>query len=213
MNIIANMFIFILILVIVQYRNITNLTLLFMVAMAFILIQMIKSKNSAETEEKKEGYMTDMNVNTRLTSPDLSIISESALESGKTDIPFLPSTEYIQGKNLGVDESSKRMFPANPQMCLTNTGRDAIDAVYGVPPPVRGTDPDDVLWIYNQIQGSVDDSMANVMSYTSKLNKQSQTNRSRMTKRTFGKYFVNELQEQENRHGWWDNDDLFEMFE
>jgi len=156
-------------------------------------------------EDKTEGYMTDMNINTHLTSPDLSIISESALLSGKTSIPYLPSTEYIQGKALGVDESGKRMFPANPQMCLTNVGRDAVDAVYGVPPPIRGTDPDDLLHVYDQIQGSIDDSMANVMSYTSKLNKQAQTNRSRMTKRTFEKYFSEELQSQSLRRGWWDN--------
>ena len=52
---------------------------------------------------------------------------------------------------------------------------------------------------------SVDDHMARVMLATGRHSKDSLTNRTRYNARAFAKYYVDELDEQSQRHGWWDN--------
>ncbi len=208
MNPIAVLFILLLVFVLTGYSSKTNLILLFSVAVLMVMINIAedRKKSSGETE----SFLTDNVINTRLTSPNDSIISETDLRSGIKSYPQTPSQEYVEGKKLGVDESGKPDMPINPEICLDIQGRDAVNAAYGVPIPVRGTDKDDVIHLYDEMQGSIDDSMANVMSATSKLAKDSFTNRSRFNKRAFSKYLVEELNFHENRYGWW-NDDTLEM--
>jgi len=117
----------------------------------------------------------------------------------------------------------------DPTVCLYERGQNMVSDMYGV----NGADPTpgyptsqnegmntgmsnipphtmkkDILYMYDQLQGPIDLGMANKMIATDKHAKQSFTNRSRMNRRAFNKYFVQELEEASNRGGWWDNDEL-----
>ena len=159
-------------------------------------------------------YLTDNTVNTKLTSNDDSIISESNLMHD----PLNP--KLLSAKYPSIEEKEERKFDINnPKLlnmpndvCLKQKGRNAVDEVYGNPPKHRGTNIEDVIHMYDRMQGSVDLEMANVMSATSKLAKNSFTNRSRFNKRAFSKYFVEELNFTANKGGWWDNSE-YSMYE
>ena len=198
---------FISILLVVQNLNNPIVTVLLVMASILILskIKKMKKQKKLKYQTKKESFMTDNTLNTRLTSPDASIISQTNLLSGTTSFPQNPSKEYVEAKRFGVNEASNPAMPMNPEICVTPGGRNAVNYAYGVPMPKRGTDIQDVIHLYDQMQGSVDDGMATVMSQTGRLAKDSFTNRSRMTKRAFSKYFQEELNETANKNGWWDN--------
>lgn len=199
---------FISILLMVQNLNNPIITALFIMAVVIIL-QRIQELRKKGKENKTESFMTDNTLNTELTSPDSSIISQTNLLSGTSDFPQTPSKEYVEGKKFGVNETSSPTMPMNPEICLTPKGRDAVDYAYGVPMPKRGTNIKDVIELYDQMQGDIDSGMATVMSQTGKLAKDSFTNRSRMTKRAFSRYFQEELSETANKGGWWDSDGSF----
>ena len=143
---------------------------------------------------KFEGYKEDID-NIELSSDDDAYIPD-----------FKPV--HIDFENHGASSEFDPEIQLNEFLNDKNAKNATLDTAYGVDPPKYGhTDKDDLLYLYDSLQGPVDQGMATVMSAISKRSKESLTNQNRKTKYTFEKYFVDELEDHENAR-WWDNNEL-----
>ena len=185
-----------------------DLTLIFSIIVVLALLKVSElhylskrmCKNSDQTEKFSdsagliESFETDR-VNTHLTSSD---------DVYKPDFMPVQIDEEKYGAGSDLD----------PEVCLFNNKRSELNKIYGVYPKSKHSDgsekfsrKEDVLYLYDQLSGPVDQGMANVMSAVSKRSKESLTNRARVTKNTYAKYFQDEFDGHENSR-WWDNDEL-----
>ncbi len=181
---------FIVILLILNNTNNAVFTLSF-VFLASIIIKDLKNLNKESFSGAGAGtnFTTD-NINTKMESADDAIISRTDLLSGKTSLPQIPSQESILKKKYDIPIVAAAR--KKNKKCGANGGAGLAG----------------IIDLYDMRQGQIDDGMATVMSQTGKLAKDSFTNRTRLNKRAFSKYFQEELAEQENREGWWDNDEF-----
>jgi len=162
-----------------------NFNLLFPLTVILIILKVIELQI-----QNNEGYKTDRD-NSQLSSSD---------DAYKPNFVPLIIDHEKHGASSDLD----------PEIFLSDNNR-TINSIYGVDPPKSGqSSKSDLLYTYDKLSGPIDLGMANVMSAISKRSKESMINRSRMTKNTWSKYFVDEMNEHENRV-WWDNDAELEM--
>lgn len=152
----------------------------------------------------REYFKTDRD-NTYLTSDPENILEKTDSVPYEYSIHPDYRQENIEKKIDDINMNKSINPNYNPEMCLWQSGRNIVNNLYGADFPVRGTDKDDILQLYDTKSTTVDQGMATVLSAVSKRSKEAATNASRMTRNTFQKYFTEELNEQANRR-WWDND-------
>ena len=194
--------------------NPINLTFVLAITMILVLIRLATSSENYVVSNNS-GYFEGEQSDPALAN--LIVTNDEKIKYA-TD-PYPLNTEF-RARAAAFDTADGRPrgegSDLDPTVCLYNQGQNMVSDMYGVnnegfagnqqAPP--HTTKKDILQMYDMLQGPVDLGMANKMSATDKHAKQSFTNRSRMNRRAFNKYFVEELEATANRGGWWDQDTL-----